>query len=117
MKTTQNKKTVGKTTELGMKGARDILTLVNAHICNINKKNRYSLELYTEEQIMNYVTKNEHLQALAVQLGQVHNVLIDTALDNWHKSLEKKTTKKATKKKKGAAKKAASKTTKKGGTK
>lgn len=108
MKTTQNKKTVGKTTELGMKGARDILTLVNAHICNINKKNRYSLELYTEEQIMNYVTKNEHLQALAVQLGQVHNVLIDTALDNWHKSLEKKTTKK----KKGAAKKAASKTTK-----
>lgn len=87
---TKKSKTVGKTTELGMKGAKDIMSIVNTHICNINKKNKYSIELYTQEEILAYINKNEKLRQLAVQLGQVHNELVDHALDAWHISLQEK---------------------------
>lgn len=87
---TTNKKTVGKTTELGMKGAKDIMNIVNKHICNINKKNGYSIDLYTQAEIVAYINKSDALKNLVVQLGQVHNKLVDTALDAWYTSLKEK---------------------------
>lgn len=86
MKTTQNKKTVGKTTELGMKGAQDIRKVVNEHIININRLYHTRVELYTDQEILDYLERRD-LKDIAVKLGQIHDVLVDHARDAYRIAL------------------------------
>ena len=86
MKTTQNKKTVGKTTELGMKGAQDIRKVVNEHIININRLYHTRVELYTDKEILDYLERRD-LKDIAVKLGQIHDVLVDHARDAYRIAL------------------------------
>ena len=86
MKTTQNKKTVGKTTELGMKGAQDIRKVVNEHIININRLYHTRVELYTDKEILDYLER-KNLKDIAVKLGQIHDVLVDHARDAYRIAL------------------------------
>lgn len=86
MKTTQNKKTVGKTTELGMKGAQDIRKVVNEHIININRLYHTRVELYTDKEILDYLERKD-LKDIAVKLGQIHDVLVDHARDAYRIAL------------------------------
>ena len=86
MKTTQSKKTVGKTTELGMKGAQDIRKVVNEHIININRLYHTRVELYTDKEILDYLERRD-LKDIAVKLGQIHDVLVDHARDAYRIAL------------------------------
>ena len=86
MKTTQNKKTVGKTTELGMKGAQDIRKVVNEHIININRLYHTRVELYTDQEILDYLERRD-LKDTAVKLGQIHDVLVNHARDAYRIAL------------------------------
>ena len=86
MKTTQNKKTVGKTTELGMKGAQDIRKVVNEHIININRLYHTRVELYTDKEILDYLERRD-LKDIAVKLGQIHDVLVNHARDAYRIAL------------------------------
>lgn len=86
MKTTQNKKTVGKTTELGMKGAQDIRKVVNEHIININRLYHTRVELYTDQEILDYLERKD-LKDIAVKLGQIHDVLVNHARDAYRIAL------------------------------
>lgn len=86
MKTTQNKKTVGKTTELGMKGAQDIRKVVNEHIININRLYHTRVELYTDKEILDYLERRD-LKDIAIKLGQIHDVLVDHARDAYRIAL------------------------------
>ena len=86
MKTTQNKKTVGKTTELGMKGAQDIRKVVNEHIININRLYHTRVELYTDQEILDYLER-KNLKDIAVKLGQIHDVLVNHARDAYRIAL------------------------------
>ena len=86
MKTTQNKKTVGKTTELGMKGVQDIRKVVNEHIININRLYHTRVELYTDKEILDYLER-KNLKDIAVKLGQIHDVLVDHARDAYRIAL------------------------------
>ena len=86
MKTTQNKKTVGKTTELGMKGAQDIRKVVNEHIININRLYHTRVELYTDQEILDYLERRD-LKDIAVKLGQIHDVLVNHARDAYRIAL------------------------------
>ena len=86
MKTTQNKKTVGKTTELGMKGVQDIRKVVNEHIININRLYHTRVELYTDKEILDYLERRD-LKDIAVKLGQIHDVLVNHARDAYRIAL------------------------------
>lgn len=86
MKTTQSKKTVGKTTELGMKGAQDIRKVVNEHIININRLYHTRVELYTDQEILDYLERRD-LKDIAVKLGQIHDVLVNHARDAYRIAL------------------------------
>ena len=86
MKTTQNKKTVGKTTELGMKGAQDIRKVVNEHIININRLYHTRVELYTDKEILDYLERRD-LKDIAIKLGQIHDVLVNHARDAYRIAL------------------------------
>ena len=86
MKTTQNQKTVGKTTELGMKGAQDIRKVVNEHIININRLYHTRVELYTDKEILDYLER-KNLKDIAVKLGQIHDVLVNHARDAYRIAL------------------------------
>ena len=86
MKTTQNKKTVGKTTELGMKGVQDIRKVVNEHIININRLYHTRVELYTDQEILDYLERRD-LKDIAVKLGQIHDVLVNHARDAYRIAL------------------------------
>ena len=81
-----NKKTVGKTTELGMKGAQDIRKVVNEHIININRLYHTRVELYTDKEILDYLER-KNLKDIAVKLGQIHDVLINHARDAYRIAL------------------------------
>ena len=81
-----NKKTVGKTTELGMKGAQDIRKVVNEHIININRLYHTRVELYTDKEILDYLER-KNLKDIAVKLGQIHDVLVDHARDAYRIAL------------------------------
>ena len=81
-----NQKTVGKTTELGMKGAQDIRKLVNEHIININRLYHTRVELYTDQEILDYLERKD-LKDIAVKLGQIHDVLINHARDAYRIAL------------------------------
>ena len=81
-----NKKTVGKTTELGMKGAQDIRKVVNEHIININRLYHTRVELYTDKEILDYLERRD-LKDIAVKLGQIHDVLVDHARDAYRIAL------------------------------
>ena len=81
-----NKKTVGKTTELGMKGAQDIRKVVNEHIININRLYHTRVELYTDQEILDYLER-KNLKDIAVKLGQIHDVLVDHARDAYRIAL------------------------------
>ena len=86
MKTTQNKKTVGKTTELGMKGAQDIRKVVNEHNINMNRLYHTRVELYTDQEILDYLERRD-LKDIAVKLGQIHDVLVNHARDAYRIAL------------------------------
>lgn len=86
MKTTQNQKTVGKTTELGMKGAQDIRKVVNEHIININRLYHTRVELYTDKEILDYLERRD-LKDIAIKLGQIHDVLVNHARDAYRIAL------------------------------
>ena len=86
MKTTQSKKTVGKTTELGMKGAQDIRKVVNEHIININRLYHTRVELYTDQEILDYLERRD-LKDIAIKLGQIHDVLVNHARDAYRIAL------------------------------
>lgn len=81
-----NQKTVGKTTELGMKGAQDIRKVVNEHIININRLYHTRVELYTDKEILDYLERRD-LKDIAVKLGQIHDVLVDHARDAYRIAL------------------------------
>ena len=81
-----NKKTVGKTTELGMKGAQDIRKVVNEHIININRLYHTRVELYTDQEILDYLERRD-LKDIAVKLGQIHDVLVNHARDAYRIAL------------------------------
>ena len=81
-----NKKTVGKTTELGMKGAQDIRKVVNEHIININRLYHTRVELYTDPEILDYLERRD-LKDIAVKLGQIHDVLVNHARDAYRIAL------------------------------
>lgn len=81
-----NQKTVGKTTELGMKGAQDIRKVVNEHIININRLYHTRVELYTDQEILDYLDRRD-LKDIAVKLGQIHDVLVDHARDAYRIAL------------------------------
>ena len=81
-----NQKTVGKTTELGMKGAQDIRKVVNEHIININRLYHTRVELYTDKEILDYLEK-KNLKDIAVKLGQIHDVLVNHARDAYRIAL------------------------------
>ena len=81
-----NKKTVGKTTELGMKGAQDIRKVVNEHIININRLYHTRVELYTDKEILDYLERKD-LKDIAVKLGQIHDVLVNHARDAYRIAL------------------------------
>ena len=81
-----NKKTVGKTTELGMKGAQDIRKVVNEHIININRLYHTRVELYTDKEILDYLERRD-LKDIAIKLGQIHDVLVNHARDAYRIAL------------------------------
>ena len=81
-----NQKTVGKTTELGMKGAQDIRKVVNEHIININRLYHTRVELYTDQEILDYLERRD-LKDIAVKLGQIHDVLVNHARDAYRIAL------------------------------
>ena len=81
-----NQKTVGKTTELGMKGAQDIRKVVNEHIININRLYHTRVELYTDKEILDYLERKD-LKDIAVKLGQIHDVLVNHARDAYRIAL------------------------------
>lgn len=81
-----NQKTVGKTTELGMKGAQDIRKVVNEHIININRLYHTRVELYTDQEILDYLERKD-LKDIAVKLGQIHDVLVNHARDAYRIAL------------------------------
>lgn len=81
-----NQKTVGKTTELGMKGAQDIRKVVNEHIININRLYHTRVELYTDQEILDYLNRKD-LKDIAVKLGQIHDVLVNHARDAYRIAL------------------------------
>ena len=81
-----NQKTVGKTTQLGMKGAQDIRKVVNEHIININRLYHTRVELYTDKEILDYLEK-KNLKDIAVKLGQIHDVLVNHARDAYRIAL------------------------------
>lgn len=81
-----NKKTVGKTTELGMKGAQDIRKVVNEHIININRLYHTRVELYTDQEILDYLDRRD-LKDIAIKLGQIHDVLVNHARDAYRIAL------------------------------
>lgn len=81
-----NQKTVGKTTQLGMKGAQDIRKVVNEHIININRLYHTRVELYTDKEILDYLERRD-LKDIAVKLGQIHDVLVDHARDAYRIAL------------------------------
>ena len=81
-----NPKTVGKTTQLGMRGAQDIRKVVNEHIININRLYHTRVELYTDKEILDYLERKD-LKNLAVQLGQIHDVLVNHARDAYRVAL------------------------------
>ena len=81
-----NQKTVGKTTQLGMKGAQDIRKVVNEHIININRLYYTRVELYTDKEILDYLERRD-LKDIAVKLGQIHDVLVDHARDAYRIAL------------------------------
>ena len=81
-----NQKTVGKTTQLGMKGAQDIRKVVNEHIININRLYHTRVELYTDQEILDYLER-KNLKDIAVKLGQIHDVLVDHARDAYRIAL------------------------------
>ena len=81
-----NQKTVGKTTELGMKGAQDIRKVVNEHIININRLYHTRVELYTDQEILDYLDRRD-LKDIAVKLGQIHDVLVNHARDAYRIAL------------------------------
>ena len=81
-----NKKTVGKTTELGMKGAQDIRKVVNEHIININRLYHTRVELYTDQEILDYLERRD-LKDIAIKLGQIHDVLVNHARDAYRIAL------------------------------
>ena len=81
-----NKKTVGKTTELGMKGAQDIRKVVNEHIININRLYHTRVELYTDQEILDYLDRRD-LKDVAIKLGQIHDVLVNHARDAYRIAL------------------------------
>ena len=81
-----NQKTVGKTTQLGMKGAQDIRKVVNEHIININRLYHTRVELYTDQEILDYLERRD-LKDIAVKLGQIHDVLVDHARDAYRIAL------------------------------
>lgn len=81
-----NPKTVGKTTELGMKGAQDIRKVVNEHIININRLYHTRVELYTDQEILDYLDRRD-LKDIAIKLGQIHDVLVNHARDAYRIAL------------------------------
>ena len=81
-----NQKTVGKTTELGMKGAQDIRKVVNEHIININRLYHTRVELYTDQEILDYLDRRD-LKDIAIKLGQIHDVLVNHARDAYRIAL------------------------------
>ena len=81
-----NQKTVGKTTELGMKGAQDIRKVVNEHIININRLYHTRAELYTDQEIVDYLDRRD-LKDIAIKLGQIHDVLVNHARDAYRIAL------------------------------
>lgn len=81
-----NQKTVGKTTELGMKGAQDIRKVVNEHIININRLYHTRVELYTDQEILDYLERRD-LKDVAIKLGQIHDVLVNHARDAYRIAL------------------------------
>ena len=81
-----NQKTVGKTTELGMKGAQDIRKVVNEHIININRLYHTRVELYTDQEILDYLNRKD-LKDIAIKLGQIHDVLVNHARDAYRIAL------------------------------
>ena len=81
-----NQKTVGKTTELGMKGAQDIRKVVNEHIININRLYHTRVELYTDQEILDYLERRD-LKDIAIKLGQIHDVLVNHARDAYRIAL------------------------------
>lgn len=81
-----NQKTVGKTTQLGMKGAQDIRKVVNEHIININRLYHTRVELYTDQEILDYLERKD-LKDIAVKLGQIHDVLVNHARDAYRITL------------------------------
>ena len=81
-----NQKTVGKTTQLGMKGAQDIRKVVNEHIININRLYHTRVELYTDKEILDYLERRD-LKDIAIKLGQIHDVLVNHARDAYRIAL------------------------------
>ena len=98
MATVKTKTTTKKTTTVSKqvdtknleKGVNDLRNLVNSHICNINKKNRWSIDLYTKEEINTFVKKH-NLETILIYLGKYHDLAIQEAIDaNHHAYLDKK---------------------------
>lgn len=72
------------------KGAEDIRQAVNKNIININKKNHWSLDLYTKQDMVNFI-KKYNLEELIIKLGRIHSKMIQDAMDaNYQAYLDRK---------------------------
>ena len=83
-KTTTSKKTTPASNNENaiyfMKGANDLQSILNNHICNINKKRRSSHELYTPEEVIELIKKH-NLEITITALGKIHNLAIQQRVE------------------------------------
>lgn len=96
-KTTTKKTTPASNNENAaylMKGANDLQSILNNHICNINKKRHSSHVLFTPEEIIELI-KKYNLVVTVTALGKIHDLAIQQRVQ------EKASRKKATAEKGG----------------
>lgn len=83
-KTTTSKKTTSASNNENaiyfMKGANDLQSILNNHICNINKKRRSSHELYTPEEVIELIKKH-NLEITITALGKIHKLAIQQRVE------------------------------------
>ena len=107
-KTTTKKTTPASNNENAtyfMKGANDLQSILNNHICNINKKRHSSHELYTPEEVIELI-KKYNLVVTITALGKIHNLAIQQRVQELKTRLqEQDTTQEKTPRKKATAKK------------
>lgn len=96
--TAKTKTTTKKTTTVSKqvdtknleKGVNDLRNLVNSHICNINKKKHWHIDLYTKKEMDTFVKKH-NLNKVLEYLGKYHDIAVQEALDaNYQDYLDKK---------------------------